>query len=114
MAYDEKLALRVREALDGVGGSERQRSERKMFGGICFMVDGHMALGILGDELMVRVGPEAYQAALSRPHVRPMDFTGRPMAGIVFVGPRGCAGARALAAWVGRALAFVDTLPTRR
>ena len=77
MAYDEKLADRVRDILEGDPGV----SERKMFGGLAFMVDGHMACGIAGDDLMLRLGAEGAEAALQKPHVRPMDFTGRPMTG---------------------------------
>ena len=108
MAYDERLADRVRDVLEGDPGV----SERKMFGGIAFMVDGHMACGIAGDELMLRLGPEGAEAALRRPHVRPMDFTGRPMKGMVFVAPKGLRGA-ALRRWVEAAAAFARTLPPR-
>ena len=85
MAYDEALAQRVREELAGEDGV----SERKMFGGIAFMVNGNMAVGIVGDDLMIRTGRERYNEALSRPHARPMDFTGRPFASMVFIGPGG-------------------------
>ena len=108
MAYDEKLADRVRGALDGVDGV----GERKMFGGIAFMVDGHMACGIVGGDLMVRLGPDRAEAALERPHVRPMDFTGRPTTGMVFVEQSGLRGA-ALGRWVGEAVAFVGSLPPK-
>ncbi|WP_369959963.1 TfoX/Sxy family protein [Pseudomonas benzenivorans] len=87
MAYDEGLAERLREALQG----QADITERKMFGGMAFMVRGHMCVGILGDVLMARVGPGAYEQALALPHVRPMDFTGRPMRGYVFVDPPGIA-----------------------
>ena len=79
MAYAEELADRVRKALAGIDGI----SERRMFGGLAFMVAGNMCCGIVGEELMVRVGPEAYARALSRPHARAMDFTGRPLKGMV-------------------------------
>lgn len=108
MAYDERLADRVRHVLEGGPGI----SERKMFGGIAFMVDGHMACGIAGDELMLRLGPEGAEAALRRPGVRPMDFTGRPMKGMVFVAPQGLRGA-ALRRWVEAAAAFARTLPPK-
>jgi hypothetical protein len=109
MAFDEGLAERVREELD----SRSDVAERKMFGGLAFMVAGHMACGILGDRLMVRVGPDAYAAALREPHAREMDFTGRPMKGIVEVGPDGLASDQDLGAWVRRGLAFVSTLPPK-
>src|SRR5712672_1379605 len=74
MAYDQNLAERVRAIL----ASEPSLSERKMFGGIAFMIEGHMCCGIVGHDLMLRLGPDGCDAALKRPHVRPMDFTGRP------------------------------------
>ncbi|MBW3669776.1 MAG: TfoX/Sxy family protein, partial [Actinobacteria bacterium] len=73
MPFDEGLAQRVRELLE----DGPDASERKMFGGLAFMLGGNMCCGIVGDELMVRVGPDGYEAALARPHAREMDFTGR-------------------------------------
>lgn len=109
MAYDETVANRVREALKG----RRDLDERRMFGGLAFMVRGHMCCGIVGSELMVRVGADGYEQALALPHARPMDFTGRPLTGMVYVAPAGFRTAKALAGWVGRALAFVESLPAR-
>lgn len=109
MAYDEKLGERVRWIVAG----EEGLTERKMFGGLAFMLDGHMFCGIVGEELMLRLGPEGADAALERPHIRPMDFTGRPMTGMVFVAPGGLRGA-ALRRWVGEAAAFVRTLPPKK
>ena len=81
MAYDEDLADRVRAALpDG-----EEVTERRMFGGLAFMLGGHMFCGVVKDTLMLRLGPEGAARALGQPHVRPMDFTGRPMKGMVFV-----------------------------
>ncbi len=108
MAYDEKLANRVRNILDVEDGV----TERKMFGGLAFMVHGHMACGIVGDDLMLRLGAEGAESALDRPHVRPMDFTGRPMTGMVYVDAAGLRGV-ALRRWVERAIAFVCTLPPK-
>jgi TfoX N-terminal domain len=108
MAYDEALADRVRDALV----DEPDVREQKMFGGVAFMVRGHMCVGLLGDELMVRVGPDAYDAALQRAGVREMDFTGRPMRGIVMVAPSALRG-RALRGWVDRGREFIATLPPR-
>jgi hypothetical protein len=73
--------------------------------------NGRMFVGIAKDELMVRVGPERHDAALGEPHVRPMDFTGKPMKGYVFVEPQGCRTGRAVGKWVERAATFVETLP---
>jgi hypothetical protein len=109
MAYDENLAERVRAVL----ASEPSLSERKMFGGLAFMIDGHMCCGIVGHDLMLRLGPDGCDAALKRPHVRPMDFTGRPMTSMVFVEPGGLRGA-ALRRWVESAVRLARTLPPKR
>jgi TfoX/Sxy family transcriptional regulator of competence genes len=109
MAYDEKLAERIRIAI----GPRGDVTEKKMFGGLAFLRRGKMFCGIAGADLMVRVGPDAHEAALARQHVRPMDFTGRPMNGYVFVGPRGTRTAQALEKWVEQAVAFVATLDGR-
>jgi TfoX/Sxy family transcriptional regulator of competence genes len=107
MPYDEKLADRIRQAL----GPEDEIEERKMFGGIAFLRAGRMFVGITGDDLMVRVGPERYQESLGKPHVRPMDFTGRPMTGYVYVAPAGRRTDGSLRAWVTLGARFVATLP---
>ncbi len=109
MAYDETLAARMRAAL----ADRDDVSERKMFGGLCFMVAGHMACGTHGEEIMVRVGPTAHADALARPHARPMDFTGRPMKGFVFVGVEGIESDEDLAAWVGDGVAHATSLPPK-
>ncbi|MBK9940110.1 MAG: TfoX/Sxy family protein [Kouleothrix sp.] len=109
MAYDERLALRVRALLAG----QAVLDEKKMFGGLTFMVNGHMCCGILGDELMLRVGPEQHGAMLAHEHARAMDFTGRRMRGMVMVAPAGLASDEALAAWLRPALGFVSTLPPK-
>ena len=108
MAYDEELADRVRDALS----EETGVTERKMFGGLAFMIDGHMTCGIVGNDLMLRLGPEGAERALDRTFVRPMDFTGRPMTGMIYVEPKGVRGA-ALTAWLGEAVAFVRSLPPK-
>jgi TfoX/Sxy family transcriptional regulator of competence genes len=101
MAYDEALAERIRTALRG----RDDVAERKMFGGIAFMVAGRMACGVIHDDLMVRVGPDGHDAALAEPHTRPMDFTGRPMRGMVYVDPDGVRVDTDLSRWVDRAVA---------
>jgi TfoX/Sxy family transcriptional regulator of competence genes len=106
MAYDEALAARLRALLARRGGV----AELKMFGGLCYMLDGKMLVGVIGADLMVRVGPESYEEALARRHARPMDFTGRPLTGFVYVAPAGYRGA-SLGKWVEEAAAFVATLP---
>lgn len=85
MAYDEGTAQRIRDVL----GPKSDFTERKMFGGLAFMVRGNMCLGVLGESIMARVGPERYGDMLARTYVREMDFTGRPMVGYVFVDPEG-------------------------
>lgn len=107
MAYDEKLAQRIQKVLE----TQAPVEAKKMFGGICIMVGGQMCCGVIGDELMVRVGPEQYPDALKRPHVRPMDFTGRPLKGMVYVAPEGVKSNDALRRWVERGLAFVKSAP---
>jgi hypothetical protein len=108
VAYDEDLADCIRDALAG-----RDVREQKMFGGLAFMIGGHMTVGVVDDELMARVGPDGEDDALAQPHVRAMDFTGRPMTGFVFVAAPGVATDAAVAAWVDRCLAFTETLPPK-
>ena len=79
MSYDEKLARRIRKTL----AATNDVVEKKMFGGLAFLLHGHMFCGIINEDLMVRVGPQQYEAALSQRHARPMDFTGRPLNGYV-------------------------------
>lgn len=110
MAFDEDLAERVRLAL----AAAPDLVERRMFGGIAFMVSDHMACGVIGDDLMLRLGPEGAERALAQPHVRQMDFSGRPTRSMVFVGPEGLRDDDALAGWVDATVAFVATLPPKR
>lgn len=105
MAYDGTLADRIRRAV----GPRADVTEKKMFGGLAFLLDGRMFCGIVKDDLMVRVGPERYEAALAEAHVRPMDFTGRPMRGYVFVGPGGTRTEKAIKRWVDQGGTFVAT-----
>jgi hypothetical protein len=110
VAYDEALADRVREAL-----SDRQElSEREMFGGIAFMLAGNMACGVIGDDLLVRLGKEDAAKALEERHVRPMDFTGKPMKTTVYVDPAGTASDSDVAGWVDAAAGFAESLPPKR
>ena len=87
MAYDQKLADRIRALVAGRPGV----SEKAMFGGLAFLLDGRMFCGVNKDDLMVRAGPARHDEALAKPHARSMDFTGRPMKGYVFVGAEGAA-----------------------
>lgn len=95
MAYDEDLV------------------ERRMFGGLAFMLAGNMACGVLGDELIVRAGPHEFERALAEAHSREFDFTGRPMKGFVVVSPQGIASDDALAAWVELGAEFAASLPPK-
>ncbi len=104
MAYDEGLAERIREHFEG----DPRVSEKKMFGGVAFLVNGNMAAGIIRDELMVRVGPDAHELAAALPHARPMDFTGRPMRGFVQVAPAGFEEDADLAAWLARGVRHAE------
>jgi len=110
MSYDETLAGRIRRII----GNRRDAIEKKMFGGLAFMLDGKMCCGLVGRDLMVRVGSERYEEALAKPHTRPMDFTGRPLTGFVYVAPAGYASDVALRRWIGWGVEFVSTLPAKR
>jgi TfoX/Sxy family transcriptional regulator of competence genes len=109
MAYDEGLAQRIREVL----GERPELVEKKMFGGIGFMLQGNMACGVLKDELIVRVGPERYEEALTKPHTRPFDFSGRPMRGWVMVASDGYESDEALQGWVQQGVDFALSLPPK-
>ena len=108
MAYDEDLADRVRSVIP----RSADVIERKMFGGLAFLLDGHMFAGVVGNELMVRLGYQAAQQALERDHVREMDFTGRPAKNMIFVQPAGLRGP-ALRTWVTAAANHARSLPPK-
>ncbi len=110
MAFDEDLGDRIRAVLADRDAVREQR----MFGGLAFMVRGHMTCGIIRSDLMLRLGEEGADAALDGPHVRPMDFTGRPMKSMVLVAPPGIETDAALRGWIERALAHTETLPPKR
>lgn len=109
MPYDEGLAERIRELFEDRNDVE----EKKMFGGIAFMLRGHMCVGVVNEVLMARVGPEQYKAALKRPHARKMDFTGKPMNGFLYVDPEGFESDGQLRDWVELCESFVKTLPPK-
>lgn len=108
MAIDPALAGRVRAALDG----RRGLGETRMFGGLCFTLNGNMLCGIHRDRLMFRVGRAQHERALARPGARPMDITGRPMHGFVFVDPAQC-DTRRLKSWIRMAETYVGSLPAK-
>jgi hypothetical protein len=110
MGYDQKTAERVRRILSG----RRDVVEKKMIGGLSFMANGSICCGVTKTALMVRVGPEAREWALAQPHVRPMEFAGRPLAGFVCVDPEGFRTDTALASWLQRGIDFGSALPAKR
>ena len=109
MSFDEDLADRVRLAL----GTRRGLAEKKMFGGLAFLLRGNMCCGVLKRELIVRVPSDQTDEVLAEPHTRPFDFTGRPLRGFVVVRPAGCEDDNALAEWVDRAVEFASGLPAK-
>ena len=109
IAYDEGLVQRVREEMSALAGYE----EKRMFGGVGFMLQGNMACGVNGDDLIVRVGPEQYEDALAAPHTRPFDMTGRPMKGWVYVNAEGYETDDGLQAWVQTGVAYAQSLPAK-
>ena len=107
MSYDEAVAARVRQALAGKEGL----AEKKMFGGVAFLLDGNILVGVMGERLLVRTGPKEQAAALKRPHTGPMTFSGKPMRGFVVVEPAGFKTGQELRSWISLALGFVRELP---
>jgi TfoX/Sxy family transcriptional regulator of competence genes len=110
MAYDESLAERIRSVV----GGRPDVTERKMFGGLAFMTGGNMFCGIVRDELMVRIGAQNYESLLVRPGARPMDFNGRPMTGMLYVGRPTIDEDATLATWVEQSFEFASSLPAKK
>lgn len=109
MAFDEGLAQRLREIL----ADREDVVEKRMFGGLAFMLSGNMCCGVVGEELMARVGPKQYESALKHAHARKMDFTGKALKGFVYVGVQGIMSDRELERWVDRCERFVCTLSAK-
>jgi len=109
MPYNEKLAERIRT----ITKSKHNITERKMFGGLCFMLSGNMCCGVQQESLMVRVGPEQYQQCLAEPHAREMDFTGRPLKGMLYITAEGIRDDQALLDWLGLSVQYVASLPPK-
>jgi len=110
MSFDQELAERVRAVLAAAGQAP---AEKKMFGGLSFLVSGNMCCGVMGTDLLARVGPEQAGAALAEPATRPFDMGRGPSMGWVVVGPDGIATDQALTAWVDRALSYATGLPPK-
>lgn len=109
MSYDEGLAQRIREVLP----VDESLVEKKMFGGVGFMLHGNMACGVNKEDLIVRVGPAGNDEALARPGARPFDFTGRPMKGWIMVGPEGYESDENLQEWLDLGVEFALSLPPK-
>jgi TfoX/Sxy family transcriptional regulator of competence genes len=109
MAYSEELAKRIRDVI----GTPPELAEKVMFGGMGFMVQGNMAVGVIGDELMVRIDKAATDEALTKPGARIFDFTGRPMKGWVMVGELGISTPEGLDNWVQQGVEFASSLPAK-
>ena len=109
MAYDEGLAQRIRESL----GDRPDLTEKAMFGGIGFMLRGNMCVGVIGNELLVRVGPKAHDDAVKLPHARIFDFTKRPSKGWIYVAPAGVSSDADLHRWADRGVTFAMSLPAK-
>lgn len=110
MAYNTKLAERIDNVLNGVPNVV----QKKMFGGVVFMVRNHMCVGVVGDVLMARVGPDQYEKCLEKKHASEMLFTGKPMKGMIYVESNGIKSEEQLTKWVERCLYFVSTLPDKK
>ena len=109
MAYDEQLADRVRTHLH-----HPDLSEKKMFGGLCFLISGNMCCGIVKEEIMLRVGPDKYEGLLAKDHAREMDFTGRSLKGMLYIDVDGIAQDKDLKFWLNQALDFAASLPPKQ
>ena len=109
MAFDEKLAARIRDQL----ATEKVVDEIKMFGGLCFKVNGNMACGVMNDDLIVKCDPERYDALLEKPNTKEFDFTGKPMRGIMMVSPAGIKTAATLRGWIKEGVEFAKSKPPK-
>lgn len=109
MGFDETLVARIREVVRG----RPDVIEKRMVGGRSFIVGGHLCCGVIGSDLMVRVGSAAHESTLNAPHVRPMQFAGRHLIGYVLVAPAGYESGAKLAAWVNRGIDYISTLPAK-
>ena len=109
MAFDATLVKRI----DSLLRRRRGITQKRMFGGLCFLVDGKMVCGVERDRMVVRVGPDRYDALLKEPHVKPMDFTGRPLRGFLYVLPEGLKRPAQLKRWVDTSFTYARSLPQK-
>ena len=110
MAYDEALAEKLEKILE----KEKGITKKKMFGGLCFLLNGNMCCGVIKDRLVLRVGPENYESALQDKNARPMDFTGKPLRGFIYVIPSGLKDKKSLEKWVQTGIDFASCLPKKQ
>lgn len=108
MAYNLKLAERIRSQLN-----DTQFVEKKMFGGVGYLLNGNLACGVNGDDLIVRVDPEKHSVLLKKPHAKPFALTGRPMKGWLLVEADGCKTEKQLSTWIKEGIEFASTLPAK-
>lgn len=108
MAYNEKLAERIRNEMSGI-----PFVEKKMFGGVGYLIHGNMACGIHKEDMILRVDPQKYERLLKKPHAKPFDTMGKPMKGWLMVGPSGCKTKKQLSTWVKEGVEFALTLPSK-
>ena len=109
MAFDEKLAERIRNGL----GKRREVTEKQMFGGLAFLLNGNLCCGVHGRELIVRIAPEETERALGQPHTHIFDMTGRPMKGWILVRPAGTTSDAELANWIQAGVTYAGSLPAK-
>ena len=110
MVYDEKLADRIKKTI----GKNKKVTEKKMFGGLSFLLNGKMFCGVLNGDLVLRISHDKYEDALKKPNVRPMDFTGRPMKGFIYVNSNGCKSDKDIGKWVKLSYNYVESLPLKK
>lgn len=114
MAYNEALAGRIRALFTAQPGADIDVEEKRMFGGLTFMVNDQMCCGVLKDDLVVRVPAEEFDTLVQQPYVRPFDFSGRPMVGMVYVASGGLPDEATLQTWVQRGLAYIKAHPKKK
>lgn len=110
MAYDEGIAQRIRDAL----GPRTDVEERSMFGGVAFLINGNMSVGVTKESMTIRMAKEGHLQVLTEPHVRPMDFTGRPMKGWVYLDANAVDDEEEFRSWVARGVAYAESLPAKK